>query len=103
MKKWILLAATELALIYVCVFATSFEIYVPDVIEIECGSGFCVDDYIEIKGNKENITLEYRDNIDVNIPGTYTLDITAVHKNGKTVEKNVTVRVVEKENKENGE
>ena len=75
----------------------------PDVIEIECGSGFCVDDYIEIKGNKENITLEYRDNIDVNIPDTYTLDITAVNKNGRTVEKSVTVKVVEKENKENGE
>lgn len=103
MKKWILLAAAALAIIYVCVFSASFEIYVPDVIEIECGSGFCVDDYIEIKGNKENITLEYRDNIDVNIPGTYTLDITAVHKNGRTVEKSVTVRVVEKENKENGE
>ena len=62
-----------------------------------------MDDYIEIKGNKENITLEYRDNIDVNIPGTYTLDITAVHKNGRTIEKSVTVKVVQKENKENGE
>lgn len=103
MKKWILLAAATLAIIYVCVFSTSFEIYVPDVIEIEYGSGFCVDDYIEIKGNKENITLEYRDNIDVNIPGTYTLDITAVHKNGRTIEKSVTVKVVQKENKENGE
>ena len=103
MKKWFFLVVAALAIIYVCVFSTSFEIYVPDVIEIECGSGFCVDDYIEIKGNKENITLEYRDNMDVNIPGTYTLDITAVHKNGKTVEKSVTVKVVQQENKENGE
>ncbi len=95
MKKWILLTVTAVVIIYACVFATSLDFYVPDVIEIECGEGFCVDDYIYLKGNKENITLEYRDNININIPGTYTLDITATDSNGKTVEKNVEVKVVE--------
>lgn len=96
MKRWMPAAALAAVIIYVWVSFSYFDIDVPGEIYIEEGSGFCVDDYIDIRGNKENITLEYRDDIDVNIPGTYSLYIRAEDDRGKTVEKTVNVTVTKK-------
>ena len=96
MKRWMPAAALVAVIIYVWVSFSYFDIDVPKEIYIEEGSGFCVDDYIDIRGNKENITLEYRDDIDVNIPGTYSLYIRAEDDRGRTVEKTVNVTVTKK-------
>ena len=84
---------TVLFCLFLRLRAEKFDIIVPDRIEIAAGEAFCVDDFVEIKGNKRGVTLEYRDDIDINSPGTYTLDIIA-EKNGETIEKTATVVIM---------
>lgn len=95
MKKRMVMVIIVLLLF--CLFlrlrAEKFDIIVPDRIEIAAGEAFCVDDFVEIRGNKRGVTLEYRDDIDINSPGTYTLDIIA-EKNGETIEKTATVVIM---------
>lgn len=95
MKKSMVMVIIVLLLF--CLFlrlrAEKFDIIVPDRIEIAAGEAFCVDDFVEIKGNKRGVTLEYRDDIDINSPGTHTMDIIA-EKNSETIEKTATVVIM---------
>lgn len=94
MKKWIWPVAA-VAVIGAVIFSDTAELAldVPEVIEIKRGEAFSVDDYVDIRGRKDDVTLEYIDDININIPGTYTLDIIAEDSRGERLERTVKVIV----------
>ena len=97
MKKWILpLAAVSLIILalWAGLFGEKLDVLAPDAIELQQGEPFCVDDYVEVRGRKKDVILKYRDDININIPGTYTLNISAENKKGERAEKTVKVTVV---------
>ena len=66
------------------------EINAPDMIVIDKGERFCVDDYVKISGGK---SAEFRDNINTGKEGIYSLTVTAESKIGKSVTKEIKVVV----------
>lgn len=68
----------------------SVEINAPDMIVIDKGERFCVDDYVKISGGK---STEFRDNINTGKEGIYSLTVTAESKIGKSVTKEIKVVV----------
>ena len=66
------------------------EINAPDMIVIDKGERFCVDDYVKISGGK---STEFRDNINTGKEGIYSLTVTAESKIGKSVTKEIKVVV----------
>ena len=68
----------------------SVEINAPDMIVIDNGERFCVDDYVKISGGK---SAEFRDNINTGKEGIYSLTVTAESKIGKSVTKEIKVVV----------
>ena len=64
----------------------SVEINAPDMIVIDKGERFCVDDYVKK-------SAEFRDNINTGKEGIYSLTVTAESKIGKSVTKEIKVVV----------
>ncbi|MCD8036109.1 MAG: DUF5011 domain-containing protein [Clostridiales bacterium] len=70
-----------------------FDIDVPNEIVLEMGERFLPDDYVSVEGNTDGMTLEYKDNINTNKEGTYTLTIKAEDSKGRIKETTVAVIV----------
>ena len=83
----VVLAAAGMMLFNRCI---SVEINAPDMIVIDKGERFCVNDYVKISGGK---SAEFSDNINTGKEGIYSLTVTAESKIGKSVTKEIKVVV----------